>query len=559
MARLPVPGADNDNWGALLNEFLLVSHYADGNHKGRSRFAIEEFWRPDDGDDFYPALIRAQQVAELPPGAGEAGSPGGWTLLFGPRTYRFRRPIELFRSMRLQGSGGSDAPATRFLFVNHTPGLVIHHGGASTASYDTSAFLDESDWQAGPGQSIPPRLLPPAGDPLYPSGQGSVIENIEFVGALTESLGAGEPYRNGQSFLQGQTSYALYFDKDLNRVSLEEYNQFGVLVDPFETTLKPDPRAHGIIAYGRFVLRDCTVRSFPGHGVYIYGNTIGSNAGGWRLDTVTVSENGNNGLHIVGSDAAIGVAVNLYALGNRFWGVVDLSQIGNQFIGGQTSYNYYGGFLRPRTVRFSQDPNTDLATGEGFPLAGNTLLRWVYGEDNNAVIKPTPETVAPNYAGKFLQFNRFVAAYNVAEYCALHTILGDVVDGKLVIDSFALARGIDSGYEDSGGNSLSLEGEFIPSYNTGIRLHDRLSLMGFGSQTEKVWIRAMSQAEAAGPPNRTMPATDAAPSRPLPEIVFFTDPAAGGYVGRVFCIVGRDDENKPVWGHRNFGKIEEDD
>lgn len=32
MARLPTPGADNDNWGTLLNEFLEVEHNADGTH-----------------------------------------------------------------------------------------------------------------------------------------------------------------------------------------------------------------------------------------------------------------------------------------------------------------------------------------------------------------------------------------------------------------------------------------------------------------------------------------------------------------------------------------------
>lgn len=30
MARLPIPGTDNDNWGVLLNEFLLVAHNTDG-------------------------------------------------------------------------------------------------------------------------------------------------------------------------------------------------------------------------------------------------------------------------------------------------------------------------------------------------------------------------------------------------------------------------------------------------------------------------------------------------------------------------------------------------
>ena len=31
MARLPIPGSDNDTWGDLLNEFLDVSHNSDGN------------------------------------------------------------------------------------------------------------------------------------------------------------------------------------------------------------------------------------------------------------------------------------------------------------------------------------------------------------------------------------------------------------------------------------------------------------------------------------------------------------------------------------------------
>lgn len=33
MARLPVPGSDNNNWGDLLNEFLKVSHNGDGGIK----------------------------------------------------------------------------------------------------------------------------------------------------------------------------------------------------------------------------------------------------------------------------------------------------------------------------------------------------------------------------------------------------------------------------------------------------------------------------------------------------------------------------------------------
>src|SRR5471030_1521001 len=34
MTRLPVPGGDNDVWGGILNDFLSVSHYADGTLLG---------------------------------------------------------------------------------------------------------------------------------------------------------------------------------------------------------------------------------------------------------------------------------------------------------------------------------------------------------------------------------------------------------------------------------------------------------------------------------------------------------------------------------------------
>ena len=33
MARLPIPGTDTANWGALLNEYLLVAHNPDGTHR----------------------------------------------------------------------------------------------------------------------------------------------------------------------------------------------------------------------------------------------------------------------------------------------------------------------------------------------------------------------------------------------------------------------------------------------------------------------------------------------------------------------------------------------
>ena len=513
--------------------------------------AIEDFYLAADGDDYYPAMMRAQSVANLLPNQISPNTSGGWTVLFQPKVYRFSRPIELFRCMYLQGAGGSDNPATRFEFYNQTPGLIIHHGGSQGLSYKRAQFWDESQWPVVADRLMPERLLPAPNDPPIPSAEGSIIEGIDFYGGVTE-FPAALPYRVGESFLGTALSYALFFDKDPERVSQAQAAQYGTLVNPFETDSQPDLRAHGIVAYGRFTLRHCMVQGFAGHGIYIYGDTAYANASGWRIDTVRSQFNGNNGLHIVGSDAAIGLAMNLYANHNRLWGVMDLSQLGNQFIGGQASYNGYGGVIRPRYVRFS----TDLVNFDQVPIwipAGMTLLRWFYAEENNAVLVDSNGINQANYAGKFLAFNRFIAAYNMLEYCALYTTWADINNGMIDINSMTLVQGIDSDYRDLGCNQSSLEGEFIPSFDTGLRLQDRLSLMAYGSSEQKVWIRAMSR--DALTQDRTKPSY-ASPPKALPEIIFYTDPAAGDYIGSVYCIVGTKEDGTKEWGYRPFGKIE---
>jgi hypothetical protein len=518
-------------------------------------FKIESFHRPTDGDDFYPALCRAQQIKFLDPSLVDSRFSAGWTILFQAKEYRFSRPIELVRCMRLVGAGGSDQPGTRFVFVNDTPGLFIHHGGSTGLSYQATGFWDETEWKARAGFKIPQRMLFSTADLERPTAEGSIIENIEFIGTFTMPSAPFSPYMNGQPFIPGSQSCALFFDRDPQRISREAINRHGTYINPFESTQKPDRRSHGIIAYGRFTLRNCVVSGFSGHGIYIYGNTSLSNADGWQIETVTTRNNGNDGLHIFGSDATLGIAKNIYALNNRFWGIVDLSYLGNQFWGGQASYNHYGGFLRPRILQLPTDTNVEYATGSGMPLPGSSLLRWIYGEDNNAVISDTSGKIAPNYTGKFLQFNRFISAYNVLEYCLLNNSLYDVKGG--VINQFSVipATHIDTGYMDTGCNTVSLEGEFIPSFNTGIRIQDRLSLMAFGSNQEKVWIRAMKTADAMIPPSRSMPGTTD-PVKPQPEIIFFTDPVAGGHVGSVYCIIGKNPSGQPIWGHRKFGNIQ---
>lgn len=33
MARLPIPGSDDGDWGAILNNYLSIEHNSDGTHK----------------------------------------------------------------------------------------------------------------------------------------------------------------------------------------------------------------------------------------------------------------------------------------------------------------------------------------------------------------------------------------------------------------------------------------------------------------------------------------------------------------------------------------------
>jgi hypothetical protein len=42
MARLPVPGGDNNVWGDVLNTYLLREHKVDGTHDGAALMAVPE-------------------------------------------------------------------------------------------------------------------------------------------------------------------------------------------------------------------------------------------------------------------------------------------------------------------------------------------------------------------------------------------------------------------------------------------------------------------------------------------------------------------------------------
>jgi hypothetical protein len=118
MPRLPIPGADDDAWGDLLNEFLLVEHHADGTHRA-GVFNVLAFGARGDGvHDDTPAIQAAL----------DAAADSGGVVWLAPTTacYRCEGPLVVPGHVALKGGYGGmrrghklwdEAPRGSILYV----------------------------------------------------------------------------------------------------------------------------------------------------------------------------------------------------------------------------------------------------------------------------------------------------------------------------------------------------------------------------------------------------------------------------------------------------------
>ncbi len=121
MPRLPTPGSDADNWGALLNKFLQVGHRDDGALSGIYTVAnVLDFGAgSDDGANDTQAIINA--IASLTEGGVVFFPPGRYKLLSTIDIPNHSIDTPNYYGITLQGSGPfatildnySDGPALK--------------------------------------------------------------------------------------------------------------------------------------------------------------------------------------------------------------------------------------------------------------------------------------------------------------------------------------------------------------------------------------------------------------------------------------------------------------
>ena len=128
-ARLPVPGSDDNVWGSILNDFLGVSHNADGTlapatltDKGGQVFNVKAYGAAGDGvtDD----------TAAIQTAINSAQSVNG-TVFFPAGTYFHTTELSVSASIRLTGSGATIL-STACAGINFQNAYITAASGTST-------------------------------------------------------------------------------------------------------------------------------------------------------------------------------------------------------------------------------------------------------------------------------------------------------------------------------------------------------------------------------------------------------------------------------------------
>ena len=100
---------------------------------------------------------------------------------------------------------------------------------------------------------------------------------------------------------------------------------------------------HGIWSTVTIKVRDCFIRFFKEHGIFINGNTPAQGvADCWQIHSTRITNCDGDGLRLVGNDSQVGTAINCQCVDNGGWGFYDNATYTNTYIACQAAGNDTG-------------------------------------------------------------------------------------------------------------------------------------------------------------------------------------------------------------------------
>jgi len=336
MARLPEIGADADAWGALLNEFLRIAHREDGTL--RSTYEVTNV------QDF---------------GATTA--------------------VHAFATLQ-----------EAIVAANRTDGLPLSMDDSLPtiqAAIDASGLASDSK----------------GGTVYIPKGFYVLRGNLR-VSRCCKIIGAGSVGRLASTGLIFQDGYGMVFEGSTTSTDGSRADHaYMADVHIYNSKRYPNstPGVNGIYARCTIHLERVGVTYFGGDGILIeagegYANT---NANNWSLKNIWVEDN-HNGLYIHGGNSNAGVAINVVAISNRNYGILNSAYLNATFVGclaegnkksfrseGGTNFSVWIG----NYVEMGQEPEEMYSPA--IVIGGDHGPR--FSSDSTALLILTPENVSP--------------------------------------------------------------------------------------------------------------------------------------------------------------------
>lgn len=323
---------------------------------------IEQYRLSEDGDDYYPAIMRSQRYFPnpiRPDGTGDVPTNNLAMLkfIFKAQEYKFSQPIEILRKVHLCGSGGSSSRGgTLFTFPASKGGLIVHNSSTQTQSNITTAlnsdYVDRINlgnltlygWDNAALAESKTII-----EAIHP--QGSIIEGIYFRGVYilaTKILPV--PVSADYPLGTKEVNYPANIFPDFRLQHLPglealDWSSGDYVANPYERNNAPSLAPHGIVVYMKTEIRNCTIEGFVGHGLYLFGEN-NQNNDLCQISNVVISNCNGDGVHIFGGDCGLHQLIGVDTNNNGGWGFVYFpNNASSTLISCHSSYNAKGGYL----------------------------------------------------------------------------------------------------------------------------------------------------------------------------------------------------------------------